>query len=435
MSFPFEALYAIAGLLVLMALSVPIGISLFVVSFIGIASILGVPATMRLFSDMPREVVASWELSAIPMFLLMGSIALYGGMTDSLFRAARLWLGWMPGGLAVATNMAATGLGAATGSSMATTVAVGRISIPAMTAARYDIGLAASTCACAGTIAALIPPSIPFIVYAMLAEQSLVKLFAAGIIPGVLTALAYVALIVIRCTFNPALAPRDTEKAPWSERLAVLREVWPLPTLVLAVFGGLYGGYVGPTEAGAFGSAVALLIASLKGNMSLAVFRKCLREAAYTTAMILFVAIGAVMLARYVALIGLPDALTELIQALEVSPAMLLLVTAIIYLVLGMFLDPMGLMLLSLPIFLPLYEAMGFNLIWFGVIVVKFIEIGLLTPPLGMNVFAVRSILPANVPLGKVYGGIAWFLLAEAVIMVLLMAFPEISLWLPDRLS
>ncbi len=435
MSFPVEALFAIGGLLVLMALSVPIGVALIVVSFIGIASVLGVPAAMRLVADMPREVVSSWELSAVPMFLLMGSIALYGGMTDALFRAARLWLGWLPGGLAVAANMAATGLGAATGSSMATTVAVGRISIPEMTRARYDIGLAAATCASAGTIAALIPPSIPFIVYAMLAEQSLVKLFAAGVVPGLLTAFAYIVLIIVRCKLNPELAPHSDERASWKERLAILPEVWPLPVLVIVVFGGLYGGYVGPTEAGAFGAFIALVIAVAKGKMSFAIFRKCLRESASTTALILFVAIGAVMLARYVALVGLPDAITAFMTASDVSPTVLLIVTAIVYLILGMFLDPMGLMLLSLPIFLPLYATMGFDLIWFGVIVVKFIEIGLLTPPLGMNVFAVRSILPNDVSLGRIYGAIGWFLLAEAVVMFLLMAFPQISLWLPNRIG
>jgi C4-dicarboxylate transporter DctM subunit len=435
MNFPFEAFAVIAGMLLLMALSVPIGIALILVSFLGIASVLGMAPAMRMVSDIPREVVASWELSAVPMFLLMGSIALYGGMTDAMFRAARLWLGWLPGGLAVSANMAATGLGAATGSSMATTVAVGRISIPEMTKARYDIGLASATCASAGTIAALIPPSIPFIIYAMLAEQSLVKLFAAGVVPGLLTALAYTILIVVRCRLNPKLAPTNDDAASRRERFSVLREVWPLPTLVVVVFGGLYGGYVGPTEAGAFGAAIALIVAVVKGNMTLAIFRKCLRESAMTTAVILFVAIGAVMLARYVALVGLPDAITAYMTASNVTPTMLLVITAVIYLILGMFLDPMGVMLLSLPIFLPLYDAMGFNLIWFGVIVVKFIEIGLLTPPLGMNVFAVRSILPKEVSLGTVYAGILWFLLAEAVVMFLLMTFPSLSLWLPNRIS
>ena len=304
-----------------------------------------------------------------------------------------------------------------------------------MTRARYDVGLAAATCASAGTVAALIPPSIPFIIYAMLAEQSLVKLFAAGVVPGLLTALAYTVMIVVRCKLNPSLAPASDEAASWSERFSVLREVWPLPTLVIVVFGGLYGGYVGPTEAGAFGAAIALLIAVVKGNMTFAIFRKCLRESAVTTAVILFVAIGAVMLARYVALVGLPDAITSYMTASNVTPPMLLIITAVIYLILGMFLDPMGVMLLSLPIFLPLYETMGFNLIWFGVIVVKFIEIGLLTPPLGMNVFAVRSILPKDVSLGTIYVGIMWFLVAEAVVMFLLMAFPSITLWLPNRIS
>ncbi|MCK9509948.1 MAG: TRAP transporter large permease subunit [Pigmentiphaga sp.] len=435
MDFPFEAVFIIGGLLVLMALSVPIGIALIVASFVGIASVLGVPAAMRLVADMPREVVSSWELSAIPMFLLMGAIALYGGLTDALFKAARAWLGWLPGGLAVSANMAAVGLGATTGSSLATTVAVGRISIPEMQRSRYDMGLAAATCASAGTIAALIPPSIPLIVYAMFAEQSLVRLFAAGVIPGLLTAFAYIALIVWRSWSRPELAPRAKDVYTWGERVASLREVWPLPVLVLGVFGGLYGGYIGPTEAGGFGSFLALLITIAKRRMSVAIFRRCLREAATTTALILFVAIGAVMLARYMALIGLPEALTEAMRAAELSPLFLILITSVIYLILGMFLDPMGVMLLSLPIFLPMFDAMGYDLIWFGIIVVKFIEIGLLTPPLGMNVFAVRTVLPKEVSLERVYAGLGWFLLAEAVVMVLLFAFPAIVMWLPNTLT
>ncbi len=435
MPIPFEALYVIAALLVLMALSVPIGIALFVVSFAGIASVLGLPVAARLVADMPREVLSSWELSAIPMFLLMGAIALHGGLTDALFKAARAWLGWLPGGLAVSANMAAVGLSSTTGSSLATTVAVGRISIPEMQRSRYDLGLAAATCASAGTVAALIPPSIPLIVYAMFAEQSLVRLFAAGVVPGLLTAVAYISMIVIRSWRDPSIAPRGHESVSWRERFDTLKEVWPIPVLVLGVFGGLYGGYVGPTEAGGFGAALALLVTIVRRRMSVAILRRCLREAAETTAMILFVAIGAVMLARYMALVGLPEALADTMVAADLSPLMLILFTSLIYLVLGMFLDPMGVMLLSLPIFLPIFDGLGYDLVWFGIIVVKFIEIGLLTPPLGMNVFAVRTVLPANVSLERVYGALGWFLAVEVVVMGLLFAFPGLVLWLPNTIS
>ncbi|HLS51849.1 MAG TPA: TRAP transporter large permease subunit, partial [Burkholderiaceae bacterium] len=330
-----SALLFILFLLGLVALNIPIGVALIVVSFFGISTVLGFDVAATFIANIPREVLASWELSAIPMFLLMGSVALYGGLTDSLFRAARLWLGWLPGGLAIATNFSAAGLGAATGSSMATAVAMGRISVPEMRRSNYDVGLAAAACASAGTLAALIPPSIPLIVYGMLAEQSLVKLFAAGVVPGIITALIYAAMILLRAIITPSIAPRSYEPASWRTRFLVLLEVWPLPLLVVLVFGGLYGGFVGPTEAGAFGAALAIIIAFFKGGLSFKTLRTCLQEACRTTAIILFVAIGAVMFARYVALIGLPDLITDYLTGGAISHLTLILVTVAVYLVLG----------------------------------------------------------------------------------------------------
>lgn len=432
MSFPFEAVLAIAALLTLIAFRIPIAVSLLLVSFTGVASVLGLNATLRFTATIPQEFAASWELSAVPMFLLMGGIAYHSGMTNSLYHAARVWLSWVPGGLAVATNFACAGFGATSGSSLATTVAMGRIGVPEMLKYRYDPGLATGACASAGTLAGLIPPSIGMIIYGILAEQSVARLFIAGILPGLLTATAFAALIIIRCRLNPALAPPIHEKQDWNTRFAVLREIWPLPVLILVVLGGLYGGVFGPTEAGAIGAAAALFIALFQKALTFSAFRLALAEAARTTAIIMFVAVGAVLLARYFALIGLPSALTELVNVWSSGPLALIAITALVYLVLGMFLDPLSMVLLTLPVFLPIYEAMGVDLIWFGIILIKFVEVGLMTPPLGLNVYAVKTVAPDHVDLSTIFRGTLWFLIPEAVVIGLLILFPGIVLWLPS---
>lgn len=424
----------IFAILVLIGLRVPIGVALGLVSFAGIWSIIGLNATLSLLGRLPFEFSASWEFSAVPMFLLMGGIAYLSGMTASLYKATRMWVGNLPGGLAVATNFACALFGAACGSSLATVVAMGKIGIPEMRRYKYDIGLATAVCACGGTLAALIPPSIPFIVYGILAEQSVAKLFIAGVLPGLLTAAAYAAMIMIRCKLNPQLGPPLAERPGWHERFAVLAEIWPLPVLILGVIGGIYGGLVTPTEAGGFGALLALGIAAVQRRLTLAIARQSLRDAAVTTAVIIFVAIGAVMLSRFLALTGLPKFIAMTVTGWNLSPLLLIIATSVVYLVLGMFLDPLGLMLLTIPVFLPLFQALGYDLVWFGVIVVKFIEIGLLTPPVGLNVYAAKTLVP-DVGLETIFRGVGWFLVAEFGVMVLLVAFPQISLWLPGLMS
>jgi len=424
----------VAAILLLIALRVPIGVALGVVSFAGIWSIIGLKPALSMLGRLPFEFSASWEFSAVPMFLLMGSIAFFSGMTASLYKAARLWLGGLPGGLAVATNFACALFGAACGSSLATVAAMGKIGIPEMRRYRYDVGLATAVCACGGTLAALIPPSIAFIVYGILAEQSVAKLFLAGVVPGLLTAAAYAAMIVGRCMMDPSLAPRLPERPAWRLRFAALAEIWPLPLLIIGVLGVIYGGIATPTEAGAFGAMLALAIAAFQGQLKWRHLRQALRDAALTTAMIMFVAIGAVMLSRYLALAGLPKWIAINVTAWELSPLLLILATSFVYLVLGCFLDPIGLMLLTIPIFLPLFQSLGYDLVWLGVIIVKFIEIGLLTPPVGLNVYAAKTLVP-DVPLETIFRGVSWFLVAEAGVMVLLFSFPQLSLWLPGLMS
>lgn len=423
---------AIVALLVLIGLRVPIGIALGSVSLVGLMFARSTEAALGIFADLPFEFGASWSLSAVPMFLLMGSVAFHSGLTSSLYNAARLWLSSLPGGLAVATNFASAGFAAASGSSLATSAAMGRLAIPEMLRLGYDKALASGVVAASGTLGALIPPSIAFVLYGWFTETSIGALLIAGILPGLLTAFVYAGMIIARCVVWPELAPPVTEKVTWAERWRALAEIWPVPLLILGVIGSIYGGVATPTEAGALGALIAILIAFMQRRMTWQVFRTSVLEALESTAGIFFVAIGALLLTRLLAFSGVPTVMAEMIGDWAIDPLLLIIGLSIVYLILGMFLDPLGLMLLTLPVFLPMFEALNLDLIWVGVIVVKYIEIGLLTPPVGLNAYVVKSVVGDAIPLTTIFRGLGWFIAAEAVIMVLLIAFPEISLTLPN---
>ena len=425
----------LAIILLLIALRIPIGLALGGVSLIGISMIIGFEPALRLVGDTPYEFAAKWTFTAIPMFLLMGTIAYHSGMTESLYKAARLWLGFLPGGLAVASNFACAGFSAASGSSLATTVAMGRIAIPEMLRYRYDPGLAAGVCACAGTLGTLIPPSILMVLYGIFAEQSVAKLFMAGILPGILTAVIYAAMIVIRCAIKPSLAPKVEGSVDPKEKWGALLEIWPLPLLIVGVMGGIYTGLTTPTEAGALGAALAFVIALFQRRMTWAVLRLSAVEAIMATATIFFIAIGAVLLTKMMTLSGLPDVLKDAANAWALSPLLLVIFASVLFIVLGMFLDPLGPLLITVPVLLPLFQSFDMDLIWFGILVVKYIEIGLMTPPIGLNAYAVKTLVGDQIGLGTIFKGIAWFLAAEVVIMALLIGFPEISLFLPSLMD
>lgn len=428
---------SLGALLLLLALKVPIGIALGLVSFAGFWILLNFDIALSTVRTIPYEFAANWDLTAIPMFLLMGAIVNQSGISTAMFRAARLWLGGLPGGLAVATNMACAGFGAASGSSVAASAAMARLAVPEMLRHGYDKGLAAGVVASGGTLAALIPPSILFVLYGIFAQVSIVDLLIAGILPGILTAAIYTAMILVRCRLDPSLAPRTGKgefRANHRERWRALAEVWPLLVLILAVIGGLYAGIVSPTEAGAGGAFAALLIAIAQRRMSLSDFLASVKDAMGATAQIFFVGMGAVLYTRFLAFSGAGAFLTDSIGAWAVDPILLILALSIIYLILGMFLDPLGIMLITIPVFLPMFQALDLNLIWLGVIMVKYIEIGMLTPPVGFNVYVVKGVVGDRIPLETIFKGCFWFLGCEIVIMALLIGFPEISLFLPETM-
>ncbi|WP_346895733.1 TRAP transporter large permease subunit [uncultured Roseibium sp.] len=417
--------------MILLAMRVPIGVALGLVSFGGIALLRSPKAALEAFGTLPFDFAASWSLSAVPMFVLMGAVTYHSGLTSKLYDAARVWLYRVPGGLAVASNFASAGFAAASGSSLATSAAMSKVAVPEMLKFGYDRGLATATVAASGTLGALIPPSIAFVIYGWYTEQSVPKLLIAGILPGLLTAVAYSAMIILRCTLKPRLAPRITLEVSRRERWRKLNSVWPTLFLIGGVIGGMYGGLTTASEAGAFGAFLAFVIAGVQGRLSKKVIFNSIAEAVATTASILFIAIGAVMLTRFLALAGVPIFMSELVSSWNTSVISIIILLSVVYLILGMFLDPMGLMLITLPIFLPTFKALGIDLIWMGVIIVKYIEIGLLTPPVGLNAYVVKSVIGDAVGLGTIFRGLLWFLACEAVVMVLLIGFPSISLFLP----
>jgi len=429
---------SIMMMLVLIGLRVPIGVAMGGVAFLGLWYLRNFNVALSVLRDTPFVFAANWDLSAIPMFLLMGAIASNSGIGAGLFRAAYAWFGRLPGGLAVATNWACAGFGAASGSSIAAAAVMARLSVPEMIKNKYDKALATGVCASGGTLDALIPPSILFVVYGVFAEVSISKLLLAGIIPGLLTAGVYMIMIVARCWLNPKLGPPvkfASNNAMWKERWASLRDIWPILVLIVAVMGGLYWGVVSPTESGAAGALIATMIGVLQGKLSLKGFIESFKDAIGTTAQLFFIGIGAVIYTKFLALSGSSQLIVEMVGEWALDPLLLVIAVSIVYLILGMFLDPLGMILLTIPVFVPMFMALNLDLVWFGVLVVKYIGIGLLTPPVGFNIYVVAGALNNQIPLATIFRGCFWFLGCEVIIMTLLIAFPQISLWLPGTMN
>jgi tripartite ATP-independent transporter DctM subunit len=421
----------LVAVLVLIAMRMPIGLGLITVSYLGIWAIGGHLAAWGMLSVMPHTLIASWTLSAVPMFLLMGFICFHCRLTNGLFDAARLWFQRLPGGLAIASVFGCSGFAAITGSSVACAAAMGKIAVPEMLRHKYDLKLATGTLAAAGTIGALIPPSIPLIIFGVIAQVSITQLFLAGIGMGILTALSYVLVILIRVWLNPSLAPRSEEHATWREQIAVAKETWPVLLLIIGVLGGLFGGLFTSTEAGAVGAFLAIVIAGAKGTLTSRAMSRSIIETLVTCGSVFIVVIGASMLTGFLTLSGIADAISSGAQALNTGPVMLLLAITLVYLFLGMFLEPIGAMLITLPIFLPLIGNAGINVIWFGVFVAKLVEISMITPPVGMNVFVLSSTVGKIAPTELIFRGVMWFFAVDLVVVAMVIVWPDIVMFIP----
>lgn len=425
----------VAGVFValgLIALRVPIGLALGLVSIVGIGIMFNMNVAWGMISATPFDYVGQWELSAAPMFLLMGFLCSSTDMTRGLFLALRLYLARLPGGLAVTSVGACAFFAAASGSSVATAAAMSRMAVPEMLDNGYDRGLATGTIAASGTLGSLIPPSVLLILYGVYAQVSVGQLFMAGFIPGVLSALIYIAMIIIRVKLKPELAGTVHVDPTPEERREAFRDVWPLPTLILVVLGGIFSGVFSPTEAGALGAFAALLIAVVRRKLTRAALIEAVSQAIVSTASIFIILIGSLFFTRFLALSGFPRAFADAILSVSTETWWILFAVSVIFLILGMLIDSIGLLLLTLPILVPLVNEANIDPVWFGIIVIKLLEIGLITPPIGLNVYMINGALNNRVTLPEIFQGITWFLAMDLLTLIILIAFPIITLWLPS---
>ncbi len=423
----------IIGILImflLLALRMYIGLAMSIVGFLGLWYLIGFDAALGILGITPLTEGSSYTLSVIPLFVLMGQFAFVSGISTDIYKTVYTWMGHLKGGLAMATILACAGFAAICGSSLATGATMGMTAIPEMNKYRYDNRLSTGCVAAGGTLGILIPPSIGFIIYGILTEVSIGKLFMAGFIPGILLALLFIATIFIMCSINPKMGPRG-QKASFGMKMKSLSGTWGMLLLFIIVMGGIYMGVFTPNEAAGVGAFGALLISVLKRKMTWKKLVECLMDSGRTTAMIFLIIIGANIFSTFLGIARLPMGLADFVVGLSLPPMVILYGIIIIFIILGCVMDCYAIMILTVPIFFPVIEAMQFDPVWFGVIMVIVLEIGLITPPVGLNVFVLKSSAP-DVPLTTIFRGIWPFLISAVVAIALLTLFPQIALFLPS---
>ncbi|WP_372891306.1 TRAP transporter large permease [Rhodosalinus sp.] len=438
-------LVAFASVIGLLALRVPIAFALAGVASLGTFAIFALrtgefmperawtPTASLVFSN-SFDLIHSYDLSMIPLFVALGHIAYRAEITTKIYHAARVWLVRVPGGVAMASVMGCGGFSAITGSSIACASTMGRICSPEMLRLGYDKRLATASVAAGGTLGSLIPPSVLFIIYGIFTETSISALFLAGIIPGLLTLAGFLLVIWIWVLRDPSAAPAFAGTVTREERWRAAREAWPAVALFVIIVGGIYGGFFTATEAAAVCVSAAVAIGFAQRKLTLAGLWESLRETVVQTTAIFFIAAGAKIFVAFVALTGVANDVVAAVTAAELSVVVLLVAIAAIYILLGMFLDPIGIMVLTLPLMVPLVEGYGWDLIWFGVVVIKLLEIGLITPPVGLNVFVISGVVGREVPIDRIFAGIMRFLGVDVIVLALLMAFPILSLAIPSSM-
>ena len=417
----------------LFLLRMPVAFVMALVGFAGFAYLTTPEAALSLLASDIWEQFSSYPLSVIPMFILMGSFAFAAGISQKLFKTTYTWLGHWRGGMTIATVFASAGFGAICGSSTATAATMGKISLPEMKKYNYDDTLATGTVAAAGTLGILIPPSTVLLVYGYLTEVSIGKLFIAGLLPGIFLAIFFAATVALLCWRNPAIGPPGA-RSTWKERLRAMTGI--IEALILFVFsiGGLLGGLFSPTQAGAIGAGGALVIGLARRQLTWKSFIEAGTDGLRTACMVLFIIMGAVVFGHFMAVSRLPFILAEWLGGLPISPMAVMAVIIVIYFVGGFFMDAMGLIVVTIPIFYPVVQELGFDPIWFGVIVVLIGEMGVITPPVGVNVFVIKGIAP-DIPLQNIFKGIFPFLGALIIFTILLMFFPQIATFLPSFIT
>jgi C4-dicarboxylate transporter DctM subunit len=423
----------IALLVLLFLLRLPIAFAMALVGFVGFAYLVTPEAALGLIGRSIFEDFRNYPLSVIPMFMLMGSFALASGISKRLYQTTYAWIGHFRGGLTMATVFACAGFGAICGSSTATAATMGQIAIPEMKKYKYDDTLATGTVAAAGTLGILIPPSTILIVYGYLTEESIGKLFIAGVLPGILLSIAFAATVALLCWRNPDIGPPGVPIS-FKEKVRATAGIIEAVILFLLAIGGLFLGWFSPTQAGAIGAGGALLIGLGRRQMTWRSFIDAGKEGVRTSCMVLFIIAGATVFGKFMAVTRIPFVLAEWLGGLPISPMAVMIIIIFIYFVGGFFMDSMALIILTVPIFFPLVQELGFNPIWFGVIIVLVGEMGVLTPPVGVNVFVIKGIAP-DVPLENIFKGIFPFLAALIIVTAILVIFPQIATFLPSFIS
>lgn len=417
------------GMFMLIALHIPIGVAMALAGVIGFSFLAGWAPAVALLANGPVSVLSNMDLAVIPLFLLMGSFAGVGGLSADIYRLAYATIGHRRGGLALATILGCAGFGAICGSSIATAATVGRVALPEMLKRGYSPGLATGTIASGGTLGILIPPSLVMVIYAFLTEQFVITLFVAALVPALIVTCAHVVAIALVVWRNPQAGPPG-ERMSWAGRLQVFKECWGVIALLLCVIGGIYGGVFTVNEAAALGAGLAFAFALVRGKINREALWQVAKETATNTGLLYLIIMGASIFSSFIAASRAPEAMVGQITALSLHPLLVILALLIMYLVLGSIFDSLAALVITLPFVMPLVLGMGYHPVWWGIIMVIIIELGLITPPIGVNVFVLYGIA-GNIPMRTIFRGIMPFLVAELVCVAALVLFPDLVLWLP----
>jgi C4-dicarboxylate transporter, DctM subunit len=426
------AVLGFVTLFALILLRVPVGMAMGLVGVTGFGLVSGFGPALKLIGQTSMRTVTDYTFGVIPMFLLMGAFVSNSGMSQELFKAANTFIGHLRGGLGFATIIACAAFAAISGSSVATAATFSTVAYPEMRRFRYPRSLAAGTIAAGGTLGAMFPPSTVLVVYGIITEQDISKLFMAGIVPGLIAVALYILTLALIGVARPDLLPRGP-RSTWGERLRSLKGVWASLVLFVFVIGGLYGGLFTPTEAGGMGAGGAFLIGVVRGRLSREAILRSLLQATRTAAAVFTVLIGALLFGYFLTITGTPQKVTEFLTGLGLGRYGVLALILLMYLVLGCLMDAMAMIILTVPIVFPVITALEFDPIWFGVIIVMTVELGLIHPPVGMNVFVIKSVV-GDLKFSTIFRGVIPFIITDLVRLAILVAFPILAVWLPSQL-
>lgn len=428
-----EALLGFAVMIALMMVRVPIALSMAIVGFLGLGYIRSWEAAAANVSQVIFETGSMYTLSVVPLFILMGNFVTRAGMSRELFHLASTFIGHWRGGLAMSSVAACAGFGAICGSSIATAATMSKVAYPSMKEHGYSNGLATASIAAGGTLGIMIPPSTIFVIYGIMTETNIGKLFAAGIVPGIVCTILMCCAIAFIVRRHPEAGPAG-KRYSWGERFAAFKDIWGVVALFVLVMGGIYGGIFTATEGAGIGAFGAFLFALFRGALNGKILIDVLAESARTTAMLFTILIGAMIFANFVNYTSMPGDLKAFVEQFKISPILVVIAICVVYVVLGTAMEELSMILLTVPIFFPLVTGLGFDPVWFGTLIVMVVMLGMISPPVGMNLFVINTLLP-DVSLKEIFQGIWPFIWAQILCLALLIAFPSWSMWLADKVA